>query len=614
MTDEKTTISFRESLSLCGFGIKTAHKLMPAYYPCMLIRSLITAAQPLIVLFFSAHILNELSSARDIGNIVMYAAITVGLTFILSAIKAVLVREIESHAGRERALRRIHMMQAERFATMDFSYTEDNTVSEILARMDTYAQGSSRGLVFLYIVPQRASDSLFSMIFAILLAGPLSAGSMRVGSPWAVAALFAVFAAGLVMTIRLQSRQKTLMQITAERAASDNTLYDYYKNYIKADQAAKDVRIYKQNEALWSVFANSYDSTVWISLMNFRGRTEGFQLALLAVIGGGFYLLAGYGALGSDVLVGSIIQTVGAISALATAIGSLIVNIGLIYNNAPFLKPLKDYLALPGILHSGTKDVPPPDGHGYEIEFSNVSFRYPGAERYALKNLDLKLNPGERLAVVGLNGSGKTTMIKLLCRLYDPTDGDILLDGASIRDYDRDQYSSLFSVVFQDHTLFPLWLGQNVAVGQEYDADLVEKYLGDAGFANRIGTMPRGLDTILYKEFDEDGTQISGGEAQKIAFARALYKNAPIVVLDEPTAALDPISESEVYFSFDRTIRGKTAVFISHRLSSCRFCERIAVFDEGRLVQLGSHDELLADVNGRYYELWEAQARHYREQ
>jgi len=438
------------------------------------------------------------------------------------------------------------------------------------------------------------------------------------------------------------------MQKTAARAASDNTLANYYSNYVKADQAAKDVHLYNQKDALWGIFNASYDSKMWVSLMNFQGRVHGFQLGLLAIISGGFYMLAGYSALVNPIPVGSIVQTVGAVSALAAAIGALIANVGMIYNNAPFLAPMREYLSLPRVLHEGTRTVPPQaaqdrssqgqdarnqkgqdqdarnrvaqgqddhnrDAQNYVFEFRNVTFRYPGADKNALSNLDLRLTPGERLAVVGLNGSGKTTMVKLLCRLYEPTEGQILLNGVNIGEYDFEQYTALFSVVFQDFVLFPLWLKQNVAAGGAYDEGRVKECLDSAGFAERLETMPGGLDAVLYKEYDEGGTQISGGEAQKIALARALYKNAPVMVLDEPTAALDPIAEYEVYTAFDRIIGGKTAVFISHRLSSCRFCERVAVFDTGRLVQLGAHDELLADTGGRYRELWEAQASHYRE-
>jgi ATP-binding cassette subfamily B protein len=298
---------------------------------------------------------------------------------------------------------------------------------------------------------------------------------------------------------------------------------------------------------------------------------------------------------------------------MADAIGKIVALAGRFWNNTAYLKPLKEFLTLPDVLVKGSKPVPPPNGHDYHIEFRNVSFRYPGAENYAVKNLSIEFTPGERFAVVGRNGSGKSTMIKLLCRLYDPTEGEILLDGVNIKEYDYMQYIKLFSVVFQDYLLFPLWLGQNVAVSEQYDKDDVLDSLDGAGFTERLKSMPEGLDTVLYKGFDENGTEVSGGEAQKIALARALYRKAPLVVLDEPTAALDPIAEYEVYTTFDRTIGEKTAVFISHRLSSCRFCNRIAVFDEGELIQLGTHEELLKNENSQYYTLWEAQAGHYRD-
>ena len=214
--------------------------------------------------------------------------------------------------------------------------------------------------------------------------------------------------------------------------------------------------------------------------------------------------------------------------------------------------------------------------------------------------------------MVGMNGSGKTTMIKLLCRLYDPTEGEITLNGINIKKYDYIEYLDLFAVVFQDFKLFALPLGQNVAAAQQVDQEKAELCLKKAGFGRRLQELPQGLDTCLYKDFDKDGVEISGGEAQKIALARALYKDAPIIVLDEPTAALDPIAESEVYAKFNEIVKAKTAVYISHRLSSCRFCDDIAVFHEGRLVQRGNHEQLLAEKGGKYEELWNAQAQYYQ--
>jgi len=362
---------------------------------------------------------------------------------------------------------------------------------------------------------------------------------------------------------------------------------------------------------LQSIFENCFDLKTWLPYFFYNGRINGFMLGLLSTFGGAFYLLAGYGALDGTVTVGAIVQSVGAVTAFATAIGTLIMTLGQLFHNAAFLKPLREYWSLPDVLAKGTKPVTSEDGHDYQIEFRGVSFRYPGADEYALKDLNLKLNASQRLAVVGLNGSGKTTMIKLLCRFYDPTEGEILLNGVNIKEYDYEQYTSLFSAVFQDFHLFPFELGANVATEANYDKSRVADCLGSSGFTGRLHSLPDGLDTMLYQSYDEDGVQVSGGEAQKIALARALYKNAPFVILDEPTAALDPVAEYEVYSSFEQIIGGKTAVFISHRLSSCRFCHDIAVFDSGKLVQRGGHDMLLSDEDGLYSKLWYAQARHY---
>lgn len=226
----------------------------------------------------------------------------------------------------------------------------------------------------------------------------------------------------------------------------------------------------------------------------------------------------------------------------------------------------------------------------------------------------MKLNIGERLAIVGMNGSGKTTFIKLLSRLYDPNEGEILLNGINIKKYDYDEYLNLFSIVFQDFKLFSFSLGQNVTASVDYDEELVKEVLEKAGLKDRLDNMSKGIHTPLYKDFDEDGVEISGGEAQKIALARALYRNAPIIILDEPTAALDPIAEFEIYSKFNEIVGTKTAFYISHRLSSCRFCDEIAVFHQGEIIQKGSHDLLLEDIDGKYYELWHSQAQYYKEE
>lgn len=250
----------------------------------------------------------------------------------------------------------------------------------------------------------------------------------------------------------------------------------------------------------------------------------------------------------------------------------------------------------------------------YELEFRNVSFHYPNSDRLVLKNVSFRLKTGRKLAIVGANGAGKTTFIKLLCRLYDPTEGEILLNGIDIRKYDYDEYIRLFSIVFQDYRIFSFSVAENVAAGPDFDRERVVKSLQDAGIYERVLNMRSGIDSRLLKDQqdgDEEGIEISGGEKQKIALARALYRDAPMVILDEPTSALDPIAEQDIYTRFNDMVAEKTAVFISHRMSSCRFCDEIAVFDGGQIVQNGTHEELVADADGIYRKMWEAQAQYY---
>lgn len=324
------------------------------------------------------------------------------------------------------------------------------------------------------------------------------------------------------------------------------------------------------------------------------------------------YLLAL--ALGEGLSVSEFLLYFTAVGNFTTWVTGILKGFGELHQFSLELSSVRSYIEAPEPFRmEGGKAIEPDTSLPYTLELRDVSFRYPNTETWALRHVNMKFQVGSRLVVVGENGSGKTTFIKLLCRLYDPTQGEILLNGIDIRKYSYRQYIDLFSVVFQDFQLLAFPLGQNVAAAVEVDKGRAARCLEMAGFGKRLAALPQGLETPLYKEFDESGVQVSRGEAQKIALARALYKDAPFVVLDEPTAALDPVAEMEVYENFDKIVGDKTAVYISHRLSSCRFCDDIAVFDHGHIVQQGSHDALV-EAPGKYQELWHAQAQYYAKQ
>ena len=318
--------------------------------------------------------------------------------------------------------------------------------------------------------------------------------------------------------------------------------------------------------------------------------------------------------------VGSFTMYVSAVTSFASALRTVLDNLTEIRVYDRFYDRLDEYLSVPARLRGDVGDRHSdisarnekrilPEGE-HVIEFRNVGFRYSGSDTWALRDVNLTLKPETKLAVVGENGAGKTTFVKLLTRLYDPTEGVIMMDGIPIQEYDYDSYMSAFSAVFQDYRLFSFSLEENVTLASPADERRVENILRRVGLGEKLDDLPKGIHTAVYKNFDENGFEPSGGEGQRIALARALYKDAPIVVLDEPTAALDPRAEFELYQHFNELTKGKTAVYISHRLSSTRFCDEIAVFAGGRIVERGTHEELM-ERKGAYAELFEMQAQFY---
>ena len=283
-----------------------------------------------------------------------------------------------------------------------------------------------------------------------------------------------------------------------------------------------------------------------------------------------------------------------------------------ISNNGQYLKDYFDFIELKSKYSEGKKSIANHEDLPMEFVFENVSFTYPYQSEPSLRNINLTIRNKERLSIVGENGAGKTTLVKLLLRLYEPTEGRILLNGVDIKEIDYKDYLKLFSTVFQDFKLFAFRILDNVTALANNTPDLagVQKCLDKAGLSSKISTLDKGIETYIYKIYEEDGVELSGGEAQKLAIARALYKDAPVVILDEPTAALDPKAEYDIYLKFLSLVDSKTSIFISHRLSSTKFCDRIVVLRDGQIVELGSHSELLAQ-KGYYAELFNMQAQFY---
>ncbi|MGI6633210.1 MAG: ABC transporter ATP-binding protein [Bacillota bacterium] len=596
--------------TLRAFGI--VRERYPGYLLLSGLGSSIRAIQPLSVLYLSARILNELAGQRDVRTIALYVSISVTLTFLLSVCRSAIERRLS--VIRSTFLQKMYFFHSEKYMRLDFGHVDKSRTNEMLADIEAKINGNGLGIPEIYYrFPGLVQRLVGLLASCVLLTGLFNTAARYtesfVTSPAATVALIALVLLTMVLAFRLRQKEQVVLKEAFEKNPKANTVFSYYYKYVI--EAAKDIRLYGQQPAIRAIIDEWVNASMWHEFFHYEGKFGAATAAANALAAGGVYLFIGLRALAGMYGIGSVLQYIGAVSNIVEHLTALINECASLLANSQYLELAYQYLDLPDDRHRGTLTTEKRSDNEYEIEFRNVSFMYPDTDTYALRNLSLKFTVGRRLAVVGMNGSGKTTMIKLLCRLYDPTEGEITLNGIDIRKYDYQEYMRLFSVVFQDFKLFALPLGQNVAASTEVDADRAEECLVKSGFSERLRELPLGLDTCLYKDFDADGVSISGGEAQKIALARALYKDAPFIVLDEPTAALDPIAEFEVYSRFNEIIEDKTTVFISHRLSSCRFCDDIAVFHEGRLVQRGSHQQLLADKDGKYAELWNAQAQYY---
>lgn len=612
-------MGIKKKIALTARGYRTVHALVSGYLAVMGLQAVISSLLPFINIAMSAAILNALTAGRDFRSVLRLVLLTVALNLLTALASAGLQRlQDYDYAKFWRVYERPLNEKIER---MDYDRVEDTRVHLLKQQILLLRQTNGLGLPKLIWAFTGLIQGLFTTLFSIfLLSGAFSSAHSRDAGTWgflfspaAVIGVMLLIAANIAISVRCTKRSTKKQMGIFQCFLPANRMGNYYYQYLLNYKAGKDLKLYALKKPIlrefesFNVLCVRLMGAVQKTVAKYDGAAALSNSALTALIYGYVAMKALLGAFG----VGSIVQYVGCLSQLSAGVSGVMENFTLLDVNAAALALLFDFVDMPDQKYRGTLPVEKRSDNEYEIEFHNVSFRYPGADSYALRDLSLKLNIGRRLAVVGRNGSGKTTMIKLLCRLYDPTEGEITLNGIDIRKYDYTEYLRLFGIVFQDFQLFPFPLGQNVAAGVDCDTGKATEALKKAGFAKRLSSLSKGLETSLYKEFDETGVEISGGEAQKIALARALYKDAPFMVLDEPTAALDPVSEYEIYSKFNEIVGNKTAVFISHRLSSCRFCDDIAVLEKGRLIQRGNHEQLVQDTEGAYFALWNAQAQYY---
>ena len=622
MAKNKEKVSLRETVRIHWRAYRDVRHFCPGVFAVTAAHSIAKAITPYVAVFFSARIINELAGARRAEEMVRLVVTALISTGAITLVAGLLQRWREVISDRY-TYRKYHLF-ADKMLSLDFADVDDPKTHDLRSQIDQSENWSGWGIMQLYNRWADFVEGCAGILGAVALTVslftfrvPAESSVAFLNHPGFIAVLIGLIAAATVLGPVCNNKSMAYWASCAEEARLGNRVFGAFGFISEEDYRAVDFRIYNQ-EAIAQHYMRQTDVFSHKGKMGqlARGPMGAWTAAgrsISSILTGVVYVFVCLKAWGGAFGIGSVTQYVGAVTALSGSVSTLINCIGMLKENVPFMRTTYEFLDIPNSMYQGTLTTEKRTDRQYEVEFKDVSFKYPGSEFWALRHVNMKFKVGRRLAIVGENGSGKTTFIKLLCRLYDPQEGQILLNDIDIRKYRYDDYMKIFSVVFQDFQLICQPLGNNVAGSVEYDRARAEKALIDAGFGDRLATMENGLDTVLYKNLAEGGVDISGGESQKIAIARALYKDAPFIILDEPTAALDPIAEAEIYSKFNEISGDKTAIYISHRLSSCKFCDEIAVFHEGGVIQHGTHDDLLADATGKYYELWHAQAQYYTE-
>ena len=637
-----------------AFGI--LNKMFPNFWFLEIVYSFWQSVVPYFGLFMSSLMVNELAGGCDLKHLYTLATITVVGGFFLSLSSKLLwsVKEVNNPFV-------FQQHEAFLFAAQNKLQYEHLENPDIVAARFRNLQNMSTfnaGICAVKGTFSKMVVNIFNIILSVSLTVTMFSMSAQgeytgilgfINSAASSIILLVLIVLNTVFSIIITVNRTDINNEAAAELAENNLRHRNYDRRWGSDMITFDL-----NRIVLEEFRKYLLRPGWITKVeNAAIRYNTFSILLNKVLTIAIFLFTAAKAFIGVFGIGNFILYQGTIDRFVKAVSAIATDIGILLHNNQYLVELYDFLDLPNAMYKGTLAVEKRDDIDYEIEFRDVSFKYPRTDTWALRHVNMKFKIGDKLAIVGENGSGKTTFIKLLCRLYDPTEGKILLNGIDITRYRYDEYMALFSVVFQDYTLFGFPLGEIVAANHIYDEAKVRDCLVRAGLGEKLAELegaagierddviasgvkgervdPAGvnesnaksaaeeknasqnsaLKLAIGRDYDSGGIDFSGGEKRKIALARALYKDAPFVILDEPTAALDPIAEAEVYENFNRIVKNKTAVFISHRLSSCRFCDTIAVFDHGQLVQAGSHDELVAEASSKYSQLWHAQAQYY---
>lgn len=550
------------------FFIKNGWKYDKKYILWRVLYQFINSLIPIVATIMPKLIIDELMEKQETGKLLVYVSI-----LIVYTAAATIFSEYFNWDGFSRRCKvnsefdsdlHKHLVEA------DFERLEDPNFLDMQKKANKFLYCDWHGFGYLLDCSLNTLGQIFTLIGIAAIIATID---------FRILILFIVL---IILGALIEKRAKQNAIRLSEGIIKDQRGWTYYASLFEEHSFAKEIRLNSLGKWLLER-ERSYFTKV---NGNQKKQNDGFIISgffgaiftLIQQSAAYAYLI--YCVISGSISIGSFTMYTGAVTTFSIAFRKVLDSLIEIRMYDTYYDKLDEYLNLPKTLREGRELIDADRNHF--IEFRNVSFKYSGSDVYALKNINITIPFGQKLSIVGENGAGKTTFVKLMTRMYDPTEGEILLDGVNIKKIDYEQYMSFFSSVFQDYKLFSFSIKDNVALAQPMDEDKVRDVLEYVGLSEKLRRLKNGIDTSVFKNFDEEGFEPSGGEGQKLALARALYKDAPIVLLDEPTAAMDPKAEYELYQRFNEMVQGKTAIYISHRLSSAKFCDVIAVFVMGK--------------------------------
>lgn len=587
----------KEDIKIAKYFLNKINKISKTYIPLTIILAISQALFPLIAIVTPKFIIDELINDKRIETLILIVLIAI----ITAAALNMMIKIIDTKLQIKNIdiKNNFELQISEHISTLNFEDIEDPKILELKDKA-LFTVKTQDSINILINSCMSLCRYFFSILFIVAIISTLNIG------------IVVIILIVILINSKIFSKIQKIQFEFYQELIPLNRKFIYYNSLVTDFMIAKDIRIYNMQQKILSEIENYNEVSIekMSKIFKLTGKYQGAISVNTQIQNAIIYSYMIYKVITGKILVGSFVMYVSAANSLSDNITKLFNNLMLIRQMCKYLKDYKEFESIKKIQNSTGLNLSELDD--FTIEFKNVSFKYPRSENYVLNKISFKINKGDKIAIVGKNGSGKTTFIKLLCRLYEPLEGEILLNGINIKNYKYDEYTKFLGVVFQDYKLFATTIKQNIVGTQIEDEKKVLKTLEKIGLYKKISSMKKTINTQVYKIFDKNGVILSGGQSQKLAITRAIYKEAKFIIMDEPTAALDPYAEHEIYSKLNELIDERTVIFISHRLSSCCFCNKILVFNQGEIKECGNHDELLS-ADGIYKEMWKAQAKYYNE-